>query len=288
MLSSDPAPELITALDETTSIDEYPWATQLVDEVLFYSAAALAPTMADAAGRRVLEEEIARALSIGPGVVVFTDSFDDVDLIDVVSAEFDDLIEESRSLVNSTERPHSDRVPHALDRLVERNPTASAQYYANDVVALAAHAWLGPGYQMSSLVNVVNPGAPASQLHPSDELALLPAEVAETFPVHSRRLSSELSLRGVVAHTDMPVESGPPTVLPHSHKVPDGHVVWRQPDFEAFASSRAAQIALFKGDIMFVNPAVLHGAGANTTRTVRRMANVLTITSALGRPIDGS
>ena len=39
-----------------------------------------------------------------------------------------------------------------------RDPEAFVDYYANDILALVSDAWLGPGYQVTSQVNVVNPG----------------------------------------------------------------------------------------------------------------------------------
>ena len=46
------------------------------------------------------------------------------------------------------------------------------------------------------------------------------------------------------------------------------------------------QVSLFKGDVVFFNPALFHAAGENTTRTVRRMANLLQISSPMGRAME--
>jgi len=50
---------------------------------------------------------------------------------------------------------------NALEKLALRAPEVFVEYYANDLLALVAGAWLGPGYQMTSQVNVVNPGGKA-------------------------------------------------------------------------------------------------------------------------------
>src|SRR5207302_705685 len=55
----------------------------------------------------------------------------------------------------------NDRVWGALDKFALRDPEAFAAYYANDVIALVSEAWLGRGYQITSQVNVVNPGGKA-------------------------------------------------------------------------------------------------------------------------------
>jgi len=41
-----------------------------------------------------------------------------------------------------------------------------------------------------------------------------------------------------------------------------------------------------KGDAVFFNPAVMHGAGNNKTKSVKRMANLLQISSAFGRAME--
>jgi ectoine hydroxylase-related dioxygenase (phytanoyl-CoA dioxygenase family) len=43
------------------------------------------------------------------------------------------------------------------------------------------------------------------------------------------------------------------------------------------------QLPLEKGDAVFFNPALLHGAGTNRTTDVKRMANLLQVSSAFGR-----
>jgi ectoine hydroxylase-related dioxygenase (phytanoyl-CoA dioxygenase family) len=46
------------------------------------------------------------------------------------------------------------------------------------------------------------------------------------------------------------------------------------------------QLPLAKGDVVFFNPAMFHGAGHNRTADVRRMANLLQISSAMGVPLE--
>jgi ectoine hydroxylase-related dioxygenase (phytanoyl-CoA dioxygenase family) len=46
------------------------------------------------------------------------------------------------------------------------------------------------------------------------------------------------------------------------------------------------QLALRKGDAAFFNPALFHGAGTNRTADVRRMANLLQVSSAFGRAME--
>ncbi len=46
------------------------------------------------------------------------------------------------------------------------------------------------------------------------------------------------------------------------------------------------QLPLQVGDAAFFNPAVIHGAGTNRSADIRRMANLLQISSAFGRAME--
>ena len=169
-----------------------------------------------------------------------------------------------------------------------RDPELFVDYYANDVLALVAQAWLGPGYQVTSQVNVVNPGGAAQVAAPR-----LPPRLhvrrrrRRGYPAHVHRLSPALTLQGAVAHCDMPVETGPTLYLPYSQ-----HVRRRAtsrstgPRFTAYFAEHHVQLPLREGDAVFFNPALFHGAGANRSTDVRRMANLLQVSSAFGRAME--
>ena len=89
---------------------------------------------------------------------------------------------------------------------------------------LIAEAWLGPGYQVTSQVNVVNPGGRAQVAHRDYHLGFMSEEQSQAFPAHVHRLSPVLTLQGAVAHCDMPVMTGPTMYLPHSQKYLPGYL----------------------------------------------------------------
>lgn len=274
-----------------TSLADYPWAAQVLDDVLLYSAAALRPTMTDPEGRRVLQAELARALIAGPGIVVLSGAFPDADVVDAVSGVFDDIIDEQRASAPVTgdhvgKPGGNDRIWNALGKLAERAPDLFVDYYANDVIALASQAWLGPAYQLTSQVNVVNPGGVAQEMHRDYHLGFQDDVTAAQFPAHVHAMSPLLTLQGAIAHTDMPVESGPTMYVPHSQKYLPGYVAWRLPEFGEHMAQHHVQLPLFKGDAVFFNPAIFHAAGTNSTRTMRRMANLLQVSSAFGRSME--
>jgi ectoine hydroxylase-related dioxygenase (phytanoyl-CoA dioxygenase family) len=283
--------DLLAVLADGTDLDRYPHAREVVQGVLVYDSGAIAPAMADPALRRELQSELVVALADGPGVVVFAGAYEDTAVIDAVTAAFDDIIAEQHA-EGGPAGDHfgapgaNDRIWNALEKLAIRAPDLFVRYYANDVLALASQAWLGPGYQVTSQVNVVNPGGRAQAAHRDYHLGFQSNEVAAEFPAHVHALSPVLTLQGAVAHSDMPVESGPTLLLPHSQKYLPGYLAWRLPEFREHFDAHHVQLPLAKGDVIFFNPALFHAAGTNHTADVRRMANLLQVSSAFGRAME--
>lgn len=269
---------------------DYPHADRVDSGVVVYGAR-LGAAAADRPTRRALQAGLVRALADGPGVVVLAGAFPDPTVVDRASAAFEQMITEQKA-AGGVAGDHfaapgaNDRVWGALDKLAVRDPEVFADYYANDALALVAEAWLGPAYQMTSQVNVVNPGGRAQVAHRDYHLGFMSGEQAERFPAQAHRLSPVLTLQGAVAHCDMPVETGPTMFLPHSQKYEAGYLAYHQPEFTAYFDEHYVQLPLAKGDAVFFNPALFHGAGTNRSADVRRMANLLQISSAFGRAME--
>jgi ectoine hydroxylase-related dioxygenase (phytanoyl-CoA dioxygenase family) len=283
--------DLVEIVASSTRLEDYPGAVKVDQQVLIYDANRLREVVVDPARRPQLEAEVARALSVGPGIVVFKDAFDDIAAVDHATAAFTAMIDEQRTS-GAAAGDHfakpgaNDRVWNALEKLAVRAPEVFVDYYANEFLALASRAWLGPGYQMTSTINVVNPGGEGQTVHRDYHLGFLSNEMAEQYPAHVHRLSPVLTLQGAVAHVDMPVESGPTLYLPHSHKYLPGYLAWRRPEFSAHFVDHHVQLPLAKGDAVFFNPALFHAAGSNESPDIRRMANLLQVSSAFGRAME--
>ncbi|MGP4005062.1 phytanoyl-CoA dioxygenase family protein [Streptomyces sp. 4N124] len=273
-------------VERTTEAADYPHAAAVERNVLVYDSDRLRD-----ASRRDVQAELIRALTDGPGIVVFKRAFPDLDAVDRLTAVFDALIAEQRaSGANAGDhfaKPGAnDRVWNALEKAALYDPEAFADYYANDILALVSQAWLGPGYQVTSQVNVVNPGGTAQTAHRDYHLGFLSNETAAAYPAHVHRLSPVLTLQGAVAHCDMPVESGPTMYLPYSQSYEPGYLAWRLPEFQDCFEDRHVQLPLAKGDAVFFNPALFHAAGTNRSADIRRMANLLQVSSAFGRAME--
>ncbi|MBM7804436.1 ectoine hydroxylase-related dioxygenase (phytanoyl-CoA dioxygenase family) [Geodermatophilus bullaregiensis] len=277
-------------VETTTDLAAYPHADEVRENVLVYGSR-LRDSVATPEGRRDVQTELARALADGPGIVVFAGAFPDTGVVDRATAVFEALIAEQQA-AGVTAGDHfakpgaNDRVWGALDKFAVRDPEAFAAYYGNDVTALVSEAWLGRGYQLTSQVNVVNPGGQAQVAHRDYHLGFMSEEQALAYPAHVHQLSPVMTLQGAVAHCDMPVETGPTMYLPHSQKYAPGYVAFHRSEFTAYFDEHFVQLPLRTGDAAFFNPALFHGAGTNRSSGVRRMANLLQVSSAFGRAME--
>ena len=234
--------------------------------------------------------EIATVLHRGSGIVTIRRAVER-DPLDRTTAVFRQFVDEQRAGAEPegdffAAAGANDRIWNALEKLAMASPDCFVDYYASEAVALVCEAWLGPAYQVTSQINVVNPGGVAQSPHRDYHLGFMSDESAAVYPVHTHSLSPLLTLQGAVAHGDMPVASGPTKLLPHSQKYPPGYVVWKQPAVIELFEARHVQLPLGSGDAVFFCPAVFHAAGSNHTTDVKRMANLLQVSSAFGRTME--
>src|SRR6478752_5207592 len=268
-----------------THLADYPHAHDVRLGVLVYRAADFGR-----ADRRALQAELVGALTDGPGVVVFEGAYD-VDVVDAASVAFTELIDAQRA-EGSAAGDHfgkpgaNDRIWNAAQKLALHDPQVFADYYANDALAVVCQAWLGPRYQVTSQVNVVNPGGNQQVPHRDYHLGFVPDEHLVDYPAHLHRTSPALTLQGAVAHCDMPVDSGPTMLLPFSQRFEGGYIAFNRPEFVDFFGEHHVQVPLAKGDAVFFNPALYHGAGSNVSSDIRRIANLLLVSSPFGRAME--
>jgi ectoine hydroxylase-related dioxygenase (phytanoyl-CoA dioxygenase family) len=283
--------ELVRIVAQRTDPDGFPLAVDVVDNVVVYDAARLRDEVRRPDGEETVAAELVRALTDGPGVLAIRGAFPDRAVVDRATAAFDAIIADERAGGGPVgdhfaKAGANDRVWNALEKLAVRDPDTFVDYYANDILALVSRAWLGPGYQVTSQVNVVRPGGKAQDPHRDYHLGFLENDVVERYPTHVHLLSPVLTLQGAVAHSDMPVESGPTMYLPYSHQYVPGYLAWRLPEFRTYFEQSYVQLPLAKGDAVFFNPALFHGAGTNVTADIQRVANLLQVSSAFGRAME--
>lgn len=282
--------DLRLVAEQQTSLADYPHASGVDQGVLVYRTSEVRPLLGDTESCSAIRVELASALLDGPGVFVITGALAP-DVVDRATALFERIIEAERVAGvgagdHYAEVGANERIWNALEKMAVEDPEVFVDYHGNDMIDLAALAWLGPAYQMTTQVNVINPGGQAQAPHRDFPLGFMTDETAEQYPRHMHRASPALTLQGAVVHGDTPPESGSTMVLPHSQKYDLGYLTWRRDDLVAYFAEHHVQLHLGKGDLLFFNHAVFHGGGHNRTTDVRRMANLLQINSSLGRAME--
>ncbi|MEK1864350.1 MAG: phytanoyl-CoA dioxygenase family protein [Rhizobium leguminosarum] len=276
--------------EKATVLADYPSASAVEKNVLIYDSRKVMAA-ATAEGRRAVLAEICEAFGEGPGVVVFKHAYEDTAVIDRASTIFDAIIEEQHRTASGggdhfAKPGANDRIWNSLEKHCLADPANFAEYYGNTIIALASEAWLGPSYQMTAQVNRVNPGGAAQSAHRDYHLGFQSSTVIEQFPAHVHRLSPVLTLQGAVAHCDMPLESGPTLFLPHSQTYVPGYLALKRQEFRDYFEANHVQLPLEKGDLVFFNPALFHAAGTNRSADIKRVANLLQVSSAFGRAME--
>ena len=284
--------ETFKSLVETeTRARDWPTAATIVGNIPVYDGSAVRQIAEDPADTLDLLAEWNTVFDTGPGVIAIKGGVKNLSVIDEATAIFEAIIAEE-SATGSGGGDHfakpgaNNRVWNAAQKHCLASPENFAAYYASDGIALAARAWLGRGYQLTAQVNRVNPGGAAQTPHRDYHLGFMNADQLATYPVQAHRFSPGLTLQGAVAHCDMPVESGPTMLLPYSQKFLEGYVAYNRAEYQEYFAEHHVQLPLEKGDLLFFNPAVMHGAGTNRSADIQRMANLLQIGSAFGRSIE--
>ncbi len=280
--------ELVT---QKTDHADVPQAMTIERNIPIYDGESFHDIARDAVRRRDLIGELAWTLGHGPGVFAVQRGLTEENRLSEATDIFNAIIAEQhaagRAVGDHFAKPGSnDRVWNSHEKLAERAPDVFAAYYSADAIALGCEAWLGPHYQISAQVNRVNPGGTAQSPHRDYHVGFYAPEEMERFPRHVHLMSQALTLQGAVAHTDMPLESGPTMLLPFSQLSHAGFIASLRDDFREVFHEFKVQLPMKAGDVAFFNPALFHGAGANLTSDFQRMNNLLQVSSAFGRTME--
>eukprot|EP00941_MAST-03F_sp_MAST-3F-sp1_P003173 g3173.t1 len=302
--------ERLRSCIEPVQLEDYPFASSVVDSVLIYDRNELIEHVQNDSslfcnsansddkilllpGNNIvlqIEDELMKAFSDGPGVVVIKNSVAH-DVIDQVSNTFSKILKEERESCMeagdhfSTPGANS-RLWNSIEKLAVSDPEGFSKYFANDIVPLVSRSWLGPAYQVSSQLNIVHPGGKAQTPHRDYHLGFMSNPQRELYPAHVHAFSSMLTLQGAICHCDVPINAGPTTFLPHSHKLEDGYLAYELDDFVEYYEENYVQLPLEKGDCIFFNPALFHAAGNNVSKDIHREVNLLQISSPMGRAME--
>lgn len=93
-----------------------------------------------------------------------------------------------------------------------------------------------------------------------------------------------LTLQGAVARTDMPLDSGPKRLLPFGQILEQGFMAYRLPECNQYFLKNHVSLPQEKVDGIFFNPVLFHTEDKNVATGLERSANLLQISSAVGKP----
>ena len=273
--------------DRAVDPADIPLAAAVESNVVVYDMRALGAALADLSQKHALMAQWAEVLGAGPGALVMKGAVDPA-AVDAATAVFDRILAEEGggSGDHFAKAGANARIWNSLQKLCLADPAVFARYHAAPALDAVAEAWLGPGYQMTAQVNLVRPGGAAQEGHRDYHLGFMSNDQAARYPAHVHHLSPVLTLQGAVAHVDMPVESGPTKLLPFSQLYGPGYLAYRLPAFRDHFEANYVQLPLEKGDALFFNPALFHAGGQNRTADVQRMANLLQVSSPMGRAME--
>ncbi len=267
------------------------YCDRIEQDIPIYDSQLIAREIQSEQYRSNLMAEWSEVLETGAGIVALEGCFPDHEMLDETSDLFDRIhVKERESGTIAGDHFGAEganaRIWNALQKMCVNDPDLFVRYYSNVLLALICETWLGPNYQMTSQTNLVRPGSDGQTGHRDYHLGFQTPEEASYYPATAHRTSPFLTLQGAIAHCDMPVESGPTRYLPFSQLYGPGYIACNLPIFKDYFEENFVQLPLKKGDTVFFNPAVMHGAGENRTSDVHRLANLLQIGSAMGRSIE--
>ena len=273
-----------------TAVQSMPMAAEVEKNIPIYCGATINAKIDDLHFINSLLAEWNQVFDQGAGALVIRQAFVDNAVVDDATDVLNGIIAREAELSGSgadhfAAAGANSRVWNAHEKLAMANPQVFARYYANPVVHLASRAWLGPGYQITAQVNVVHPGGTAQVCHRDYHLGFQRVDQLGAYPQNVHKLSPHLTLQGAIAHSSMPIASGPTQLLPHSQKFAQGYVATQLEEFRQYFAEHHVQLPLDTGDMVFFNPAVFHAAGDNHTDN-DRFANLLQIGSAFGRTLE--
>lgn len=279
--------EFASLCEQTTTKRDFQAADHISQNVPIYNGTKLLAAIQNEVTEDSILEEWQHCLHKGPGVFAITEAYPNDSAIEEMTGVFHRIIQHEKEggLSKGDHFGNNERIWNSIQKTSISAPHLFADYYGNPLMALACRSWLGPYYQMTAQVNIVKPGSQAQSPHRDYHLGFQSKETIRSFPIHAQIMSQCLTLQGAIVHTDMPVESGPTQLLPFSHQFDQGYLRFRSPEWVDFFQKHYIQLALKKGDMIFFNPALFHAAGNNQSAG-DRVANLIQVSSAFGRPME--
>ena len=231
----------------STRRKDCPLASSILSNVPIYELSTA--NYSDTGFTATLQDEWNHILLSGPGVIVLKGLFSDRALLSRVNTLFDAIIQ---SELTSSRGDHfatdgsgkNARIWNSFQKHGMHDPESFISYYSNPWIALMCEAWLGPAYRITAQVNIVKPGGMAQVSHRDYHLGFQTAEACARYPKAMQVASQLLTLQAGIAHSDMPLESGPTRFLPFSQLFEEGFMAYRLPEFQRYFEEHYVSLPL--------------------------------------------
>jgi len=291
-LASEPpsVADLQPFLERSASREQYPLAKSIEKNIPIYDMTQHVDRSSDNDFVTKLQEEWYRVLIDGPGIIVLEGLYGPDHYgktVDAANVAFKKILDEQNSKSDiPSDQPQNGRAWNVFRKLAETDPVTFVDYFSNPWLAYLSETWLGPAYRVTSQMNIVRPSGKAQPAHRDYHMGYFPPEQCIKYPRAIQTASQLFTLQGAVAHSDMPLESGPTRFLPYSQTFEPGYMAHRRQEFQAYFLGKYVSLPLKKGDAVFFNPAVFHGAGENVTTDFHRHAHLLQLNSCFVKPME--
>lgn len=275
--------------EQTTLKSTYPLAKTIAKNIPIYDCRDFDLTNT----RKIdqLQDELYHNLTLGPGAYVLKHFFPDTSIIDAANEAYDTIIAAEKA-ANGAKGDHfapgaaNDRIWNSFSKHALTDPQNFVSYFSNPWFKVSCDSYLGPGYRITTQVNIVRPGGKAQMPHRDYHLGFQTDADVVAWPKSMHALSGHLTLQGAAAHTDMPLDSGPTRLLPYSQNFAEGFRAYRTQEFIDYFHDNYVSLPLEKGDAVFFSPALFHAAGENVTKDFSRSANLIQVSSAFGKTME--
>jgi hypothetical protein len=180
----------------------------------------------------------------------------------------------------------NDRIWNSLEKHCLRDPENFAAYYGNAIIALGQRSLARPELSDDRAGQSGQSGRRS---------AVGPPRLPSRLPVLRRDRAVSGACPPALAGADAAGRGCPlrhaarkraDLFLPYSQTYVPGYLALKRQEFRDYFETNHVQLPLEKGDVVFFNPALFHAAGTNRSEGIKRVANLLQVSSAFGRAME--
>ena len=232
---------------------------------------------------KAIKSEFNHNLTKGPGIVVIKNLIN-YDTIKSTNQEIYKIIDNQKDPLND-HFSNNQRIWNFYEKFCKSNTDLFISYFKNPILDLISSSYLGPKYEITNQINIVKPESKAQIFHRDYHLGLMDEKMLEEYPFNIHISSPNLTLQGLVAHSDINPINGSTKFIPFSQLRKYGFKMIKKERVLEICEKNYIQLELNIGDGVFFNPAVFHAAGDNNDSN-DRIANLFQINSAFSKPME--